>query len=478
MKLYLIFLPFISFMTACSLGHASTNWPDRTVKDLAAVRNLITLAHPGAIDDQNRDFHAWLDGGYEKAIELASQARSDRDSLAVLRYYATGFEDGHLGVNRDLSGRSSWAGFVVEMQGTNYIVSKASSNWPVTLPPVGSRMVSCDGRSAEKIITHDIAPYIDRRLYLKSAWNQLAKFLTVDIKGYPVFARKFPGECLVEQPDGSQKRFPLLWQEEDEELESFLFPAAPPTGLKYLGDGRYWIHVHNFMPSAQDNIAIERLIKDIEKINDARLVVFDTRGNRGGNSIIGAKLIHALLGDELANNLFANSQAYAMWRVSPFALNTLQKTLLDINKNYGTDNDSYRFVRALERSMEGALAVKQKWLKQPEVSLPSLSGKNTEFKGKLALITDSHCASACLDFADPILHVPGSIHLGLPTGADTQYIDIGHTKLPSQTTFWLPLKVWRGRARGHNQAYTPIFSYEGDINDTEGVQTWALDILK
>ncbi|MCE0970099.1 hypothetical protein [Pseudomonas putida] len=90
------------------------------------------------------------------------------------------------------------------------------------------------------------------------------------------------------------------------------------------------------------------------------------------------------------------------------------------------------------------------------------------------LVTDSFCASACLDFADAVLAVPGTIHFRLSTSGDTLYIDIGSQALPSGAQFWLPLKVWRGRVRGNNQSYDPRYSFDGDINDTSAVQQWVL----
>lgn len=90
------------------------------------------------------------------------------------------------------------------------------------------------------------------------------------------------------------------------------------------------------------------------------------------------------------------------------------------------------------------------------------------------LVTDSFCASACLDFADAVLAVPGAIHFRLSTSGDTLYIDIGSQALPSGAQFWLPLKVWRGRVRGNNQSYDPRYIFDGDINDTSAVQQWVL----
>jgi hypothetical protein len=223
------------------------------------------------------------------------------------------------------------------------------------------------------------------------------------------------------------------------------------------------------------------MLEAIKSINDAKLVVLDTRGNRGGNSLVGAEILSALLGSKLVKTLDEPSRAYAMWRVSPFALSTLNKALTTMESDYGKNSEAYKFVFGLTNSMELALHEKTDWLRQPSTSSVDQEGSrgvNVQgFKGKLALVTDSFCASACLDFADVVLAVPGVVHLGLPTSADTLYIDIGAQTLPSGAEFWLPLKVWRGRTRGNNQSYDPQFVFNGDINDTAAVQKWVLDHL-
>jgi len=43
-------------------------------------------------------------------------------------------------------------------------------------------------------------------------------------------------------------------------------------------------------------------------------------------------------------------------------------------------------------------------------------GKLRRFSGKVVLVTDTQCASACLDFADLIRLVPGAVHVGKTHG--------------------------------------------------------------
>ncbi|WP_426807820.1 S41 family peptidase [Pseudomonas sp. WOUb67] len=409
---------------------------------------------------------------------MALRVRSERDAQAVLGFYISGFKDGHVGVYPPRAGKSSWAGFMVDMRGEGFVVSRVATAWPVPLPPVGSSIISCDGKAVREILADDLSPYVDRRLNLKSTWRHLASHLTVDDADTPVLARKRASSCLVVLPSGVQQKFALSWQEEGGQLKDFLTQPQPVQALSNLGGGRYWVHASNFAPSAADNAALAQMLDTLRHIEDAKLVVLDTRGNRGGNSLVGASILSALLGEAFVESLGQSSHAYAMWRVSPLALATLDSALASLQGNHENNSDAYTFVAGMRESMSAALVQKEDWLRQPDTSsLDQSRAKDSNpgrFKGQLVLVTDSFCASACLDFADAVLAVPGTLHFGFSTSGDTLYIDIGSQALPSGAQFWLPLKVWRGRVRGNNQSYDPRYVFDGDINDTSAVQKWVL----
>lgn len=451
---------------------------DRAVRDLAAVHQLIVASHPGAIDEENERFTDWVERGYQQAKQLAWRVRSERDAQAVVGFYISGFKDGHVGVYHSRKGKSAWAGFMLDMRGEDFVVSRVAKTWPALLPPIDSKIVSCDGKTAREILGNEISPYVDRRLNLQSTWRHLAKHLTVDDADYPVLARKRASHCLVVLPSGVQQNFALLWQEDRGQLQDFLTEPQPLPALRNLGGGRYWVHASNFAPSAAENVALEKMLDSLKHIDDAKLIVLDTRGNRGGNSLVGARILSALLGVTFAESLGQPSGSYAMWRVSPLALATLNSVLASMESGYGKNSDAYKFVSGMHESMSAALVKKDDWLRQPDTSALDQGrledSKRKPFKGQLVLVTDSYCASACLDFADAVLAVPGATHFGLSTSGDTLYIDIGSQVLPSGDQFWLPLKVWRGRVRGNNQSYDPQFVFDGNINDTPAVQKWVL----
>ncbi len=99
------------------------------------------------------------------------------------------------------------------------------------------------------------------------------------------------------------------------------------------------------------------------------------------------------------------------------------------------------------------------------------------FAGKVAVVTDSGCVSACLDFVDLVKQVPHSVQLGKTTGSDTVYIDTGSATLPSGNHMVLPLKVWRNRLRANNEAYVPDVPLNVNMLDDRTVQAATLAAL-
>jgi hypothetical protein len=133
--------------------------------------------------------------------------------------------------------------------------------------------------------------------------------------------------------------------------------------------------------------------------------------------------------------------------------------------------------------LRGALARGEPWVEQPggAALTPALVrdlGISTQrFRGQLVVLTDEACFSACLDFVDVLLLVPGAIHVGRTTGADTRYMDVGYFRIAPQVVVQVPRKVWLGRPRGDNEPHVPAIVFDGDIGDDAAVRRWVLETV-
>nr|WP_231395092.1 MULTISPECIES: S41 family peptidase [unclassified Herbaspirillum] len=452
-----------------------TAWAMVARRDLAFMRQAIDSAHPAILDRSDTDFHAWLDDGYAQAQALAATASNERQALAALRFYAVGFRDGHLVVAPDPEhlGKISWAGWITQERDGDFFVAERARHWPVALPPVGAKILECDGLAVSTLVREHILPFTDRRIFLPSVRRKLAAHLTLEIPFEPLWKSKRSQSCLAEMPDGRHARFSMLWRKGDEGFRRAYGMLSHPQRLHAMGGGVYWINVSDFQLDQSGLAQLELLLEQIRQLDTADVVVLDTRGNNGGNSGIGDRILRALLKQDIPPEPEGVS---ASWRVSDIAINTLQAHVDRFRTLEGETGPDFRSISKLLAKMREAHARGLNWLEDEYTG--ALSEQGLPFRGRVGLVTDAFCASACLDFADAVLRIPGALHFGESTSADTNYLDVTQLHLPSGLMMWLPLKVYRGRARRSNEALVPHFIYAGDMDDTASLQRWVLEHMR
>ncbi|MDT4818311.1 hypothetical protein FQZ97_514040 [compost metagenome] len=431
------------------------------------------------LDSTNLNFQNWFKYGYGQALELARRAESEDQAWAALNFYTTGFKDGHLKVwrNHQDINRLQWAGWVVQYRNGKYLVTSRASDWPVDVPQIGDELRSCDGQEIHDLLVTKVAPFVDRRINLENTLNDLALHLTL---GQPRDALWEPlrmKQCEIRAVTGEVRQVSLKWQPQPNDLSIF-HSVAPRQSVKQLRPGIYWIHASNFMLKDEEGASFEKLLDRVRDLESAEAVVIDTRGNNGGNSLVGTRILYALMKDAFPKNFESSAAAY--WRVSSLARKTLETHRVAARRMEGAESFGYKFVDGLLTSMNAAALRGDSMVKQDSMSLDAdqeLVEGGAPFRGKLVLVTDSNCGSACLNFVEEVLSIPGAIHVGSTTSTDTRYTDVAIVSLPSAATLWVPLKVWKGRKRGDNVPYVPQFRFEGDLNDTAAVQAWVLDSI-
>src|SRR5690606_34266356 len=93
-------------------------------------------------------------------------------------------------------------------------------------------------------------------------------------------------------------------------------------------------------------------------------------------------------------------------------------------------------------------------------------------KARTWVLTDSGCASACLDAVD-LLKALGATQVGQETSGDTAYMEIREEPLPGgRVVARIPMKVYRGRPRGDNETHVPLHEWTGALADTAGIEAW------
>jgi len=464
-------------------------WQAFVKADLDAVHQTILDAHPGVLDEQNPAFGDWAERGYREALQLQTLVFNYDSALAMVRYYTTGFLDGHLGYSDDARGKDPivLAGFSLQREGEQYLVTMtAAAPWPVALPPLGARLLACDGRTPEAIIASDIAPFIDRRDLQRS------QELRTSFMNHLFLAGRELKRCSFEvPPDGRRLDLEVRYLPLDLDRAFELISAGPrhavhENSFDFRG-GVLWVRAGNFSLKPEQAQALENVLADLNGLQATpRAIVFDVRGNAGGDSRVGHRLFEAATGglDYSRDGLDKLPQMHALWRVSEQSLKAARWGLDRDVSLYGAGSESAKYLRDLLAQLEAAQAAEQPWVTQEEG--PLLTRSEMQRRGarlkrypdsRVLLVTDGVCASACLDMADEVLQVPGSVQVGQVTSADSLYIDVGRVRMPSGNNLIVPLKVWRNRPRGNNQPLVPDVPVKA-IDDDAAVRAAVLLTLK
>ncbi len=473
----------------------ATPWPTLARADLASVHDELAENHPGAIDPENESFGRWLEDGYRAALEEADAAESLDDVLATLRFYVAGFADGHTQLSLDYGPRRlRWPGFVVAWRpdrgGGRVVVHRAASEWPVELPPVGTELVACEGRPVRRILDEDLLPYRDGRSDLEATLVAQTPWLLA--RGLEKALPK-PTRCTF-RIGGGERELELAWRWHDAgNLEDRIDMAAQRiTGVSErvqhteTAPGEHWIRLPTFQPRGTDLERMKEIVASIAELRNARRIVFDVRGNGGGSSVWGNDLTETLYGEAMSRWVecrHADESAWAEWRVSKKNVAMVEETLPGLRERFGEGSLADRVFTRLRADLQNALEAGETWVRQPDGEDPRQdepepdcpeTAPDNPVRATVVLLTDGACASACLDFADVLLLMPGVVHAGAPTSADTVYMEIRDVPLPSRLgRFSCAMKVYRNRSRGHNEPYVPAHRYDGELGDTEAVRRWV-----
>ncbi|MDO1559594.1 hypothetical protein Q0812_09160 [Brevundimonas sp. 2R-24] len=459
-----------------------TNWRAAYLRDLAFARAQIEANHPGPVDPENPAFTARFDTAYAEAEALPVR---DYPGYAFgLNRFVLALGDTHTVFVPDYNRlHARWAGVVVA--GGDDVAPVVVDREGEDAPPLGARLIGCDGVSAQDMAAETLSwmghagKHFDRRMAV--TW-------TLVDTGNPF--RAPPRVCQFET-DGQALSYQMRWRDYGADTFTRLYgpigiqPAV--TGIEEIAPGVFWIGLPTFSPGGQERQALLALVAEIEtradELRQARLIVFDVRGNGGGSTSWGARIVQALWPASPEDAVTPSSAVD--WRASSDNLAFI-RTAREEMQSAGGQDEVVRFLTAVETGIAESLeAGRPYWRQGPAETGPSggLTMRRPRgpgaFPARVAFLSDDRCASACLGFADRILTRPGVTHLGMTTSGDNLYIEkrsdvilpAGGARLEHS------MKVYRGRARGDMEAYTPDIAYTGAW-DHPRLRAWVLSLLE
>lgn len=485
MKHFVALLVLLATSENCLAGP----WSELAVKDLEKIQQLVSRNHPGLLDKQNKWFNEWFKNGYTEAISLAKKANTYQGYFYAIKFFVNGFRDGHLYYWADLTiNLAEWPGFIIAKRGRKFVVHHVFEGAGFdSLPKIGAQLVGCDTSSVESLMEQNVFPY-DGNVDLEAHWIKQAPLLLVSF-GNP-FIKKIEKCAFKSSENEKPQTLALTWRlTQFKNIEEFVEKASfgsHPTNFvhRQFGKDKHWISIPTFSPEGSDASQLEKIIANLNKLRQSNIIVFDVRGNGGGNSQWGDNIIKKLFGESYKSyrDSLKPDKSYVEWRTSPENLAYLQKVLPGLKERFGLESSIYSVFNAVAQKM--AKGRGHELLREPSndtaQDTPITNQKPASLvKAKIYFLTDGHCGSACLDFADKLLNMEGVTHIGLPTSADTVYMDVRRESLPSAIgNLSFAMKVYRDRLRGNNEPYIPTFRWDGDIWDTSKLEKWIVEISR
>lgn len=470
---------------AAEVAPSPNPWAAMAEADLRAMRETLEAQHPGPVDAENPAFNAWLEQGYARALEQARRATSFEGWQHALKLYGNGFHDAHLRVAFTVEPvESRWPGWTVALRDGKYMVTTAGAEPVKDAPAEGSEVLACDGRSLESMLREDVLPY-DGDPALEASRTKVAPLLLIDM-GNPL--RKLPKRCSVREA-GKVREVTLTWRDLDtadarKRVQVAAFGPPPPFAVRDFGQGGVWVSLPIFFATSPEaGESLKEAVRRAPEWRERSVIVFDVRGNTGGSSQWGVELLRGLYGADFEASLKAPERGapqYVEWRVSPENQRYVEGLEDLIIQQFGKDTPLVGFVRRVGQGLAEARSRGDVlWKEQPsggaEEARPAAPVPN-RVKGRVFILTDGKCVSACLDFVTNALRFPGVTHVGLPTSADTPYMEIRTEPLPSgMAQLHFAMKVYRNRPRS-GRSYIPAHRFSGDISDTAAVERWVLSL--
>jgi peptidase S41-like protein len=451
-------------------------WVLLTQRDLQAIHDTLAANHPGPVDPLSDRYRRRLEDGLQAALAQSATAHDYSDYTRAVRRYVNGFRDGHTTARFLLSSeRLSWPGFLVGHDADGKIRVLAAADGSNV--PMGAELLTCDGMTTEQLMKERLDPYYWNADIPHERWNSLPRLFQFD-------AGDTAGRmtsCTV-ATGGETKSIDLHWSSASRETITRyvqqMQPPAPALGLQQR-QGIWFVSIPSFNYFGPGAAGINALISDITA-HAAELrsstVVFDMRGNGGGNSAWGEQVANAFWGEPAVTYVSNGFDWTVDWRVSPDNIAHLNSVVERTERDGLTEA-----AKSWAEARDAVVEAQKKGQSLVRVAEPPKRSAGRAPKslvtGRVFLLTDGACASACLDFTDVVRRLPNVTHVGLPTSADAVYIDNTEARLPSGLA-WLSysLKVYRHRVRANNEWYEPAIRWPGGVMSDDAVTAWIAQL--
>ncbi len=462
---------------------APSPWRDLAVADVNRLHQSVVDFHPGMRDTDTPDFAARVETAYRTAKVRAEAATSYADWLAATRGFMLSFRDGHTIFRPNLSpARVRWPGFLIDGRAGGWVVRRPAGFADTRAGPAeGARLVACDGVP--------IADLLKKRLDgIEADWSKEPErirqayklFLDTRIDGPPpISACSFDQQGTVKEQKLAWDIVP--WSTLSPGFAPFLRRVTHPISVRALASGGQWVSLGSF----GNETKLEALAKSLEAnpaiLRSAPFVVFDLRGNNGGNSTWGERFASILWGEAAVAARTAEidsrpgARAGKYFRATPAVAKAARATA-DEFKAMGSDFASvagywYETADRIAASPDGD----RKLVHDPCCDRTPPTAKIALVPGAYSkpvyVLIDAGCFSSCVVAANRLVE-QGAIAVGETSGQNEEYGEVATPPpLPSGLAdYLLPISIIRQPRE--RLRVEPKLRWAGAMDDDSEIESW------
>lgn len=471
-----------------SSSFSPNHWKTLAKVDLLACYALLKQNHPAYIDRQEKheSFHLWLEPGLHQALGLAEKVSSFEGYRAALAFYIAGFKDFHLTVHTPFLRQPSirWPGFLVFYRGGKFFVSSTFfQRFFYRAPPNQAEVLSINGKPPSSFISSNLFPYARGEKKNESSWVQLTPLLLFEDKNpwhekIEAITYRFRNKTWTH----SVHFFDIDTRKALSLIEKASYGKPPSFAIRELRNGCVWISIPSFNSEKKEvRHHLEKIVACLPSFRTKKQIVFDLRGNGGGNSVWVVEILKALYGEEYLSTIphVKNSCSYTDRRLSEKVFLLRQNQEARDLEGFDDSGLEKRDENIQKADQKGKKLIREETdiqffskIKKEGVSMPR------PVLGRVYLLTDGRCSSSALLFADALLSIPGTTHVGMATSGDTLFTEPMKHELPSRlSSFLIPTKVRRNWERDINEAYIPKpeHTFPEDIGNSKILEKKILD---
>ena len=467
---------------AASPAPPASPWALLATADVDRLHRSVLEMHPGLRDPDTPDFAARVEAAFATARARAARAASYADWLAATQGFVLSFRDGHTIFKPNLTpARARWPGFLIDGRAGGWFVRR-SAEFPATDgPPEGARILACDGKPIAQLMETRLdgteADWSKEPERLRQAFRL---FLDPRIEGPPPLT-----SCDFES-GGARKAVRLSWTIEPWAALSAGFPpflrrAPHPIEVRTLASGARWIALGNFGDETGLGAAARMLEAGVGAARRAPFVVFDLRGNPGGNSTWGDTFAAILWGKAAADAKAAEIEARPgrrsgkYWRATPEVAAAARAAAAGFRargRDFASVADYWTEVaNRVATAPDGDRALVHDPCCDADPARPAPPPPPALYTGPAYVLIDAGCFSSCVLAANRLVE-QGAVPVGETTGQNEEYGEVvDGPPLPSGLArYLLPVSIIRQPRE--TLRLIPRFTWPGAMDDDVGLERW------